>query len=326
MARLIVRKLLRTVSVLLLVSFGVTFLINLTPGDPAYAILGAQATRSEVAQVHKLLHLNDPFYLRYWDFLWGLLHGNFGTSYVTDVPIIDSIKQSGPVTAELIVVAFLMAIIISVPIGVYCAYRADGRFDRVWALITSALISSPPFVSALVLVYVFGLLLRNFPIHFPVTGWTSLTASVGSNLWYVFLPALTLAFVLIPTYSRLLRADMVATLQEDYILAARAKGVPTRQILVVHSLRQSSFSLITLAGLSLGQLISGAAIVEVLFALPGLGQLLVNSINSKDIPVVQGVVMFIAIVYVVLNTAVDVAYAYLDPRVRLQKANESEVE
>jgi peptide/nickel transport system permease protein len=317
---LIVRKLLHTIFVLLLVSFGITFLINLTPGDPAYSILGDQATPEQVAQVHKTLGLDHPFYQRYWDWLKGLVQGNFGTSYVTQQKVLHSIAQAFPVTAELIVVGFLMAMIISVPVAVYCAYRADGRFDRAWAVVSSALISFPPFVSALFLAYVFALVLRKYPIHFPVTGWTYLSGGLGSNLYHVFLPALTLSLVLIPLYSRLLRADMVATLQEDYIRAARAKGVPTHRILFIHALKQSSFSLITIAGLSLGQLISAAAVVEVIFALPGLGQSIVNAIGQKDVPVIQGIVMFIALVYVFLNLAVDLAYSYLDPRVRLRRA------
>ena len=318
MVQLVTRRLLHTIVVLLLVSFGITFLINLTPGDPAYSILGDQATDEQVAQVHKSLHLDDPFYMRYWDWVQGLLHGDFGTSFLTKQGVFHLILQAVPVTAELVLMAFLIGLVISIPVGVYCAYRVDGRFDRAWSIISSAMISSPPFVSALVLVYLFALQLRIF----PVTGWVPITSGLVSNLGHVLLPALTLAIVLIPLYSRLLRADMVATLQEDYILAARAKGVPTRQILVVHALRQSSFSLLTLAGLSLGQLISGAAIVEVMFSLPGLGQLLVNSISSKDVPVVQGTVMFVAIVYVFLNMAVDLAYSYLDPRVRLQKVGQ----
>jgi peptide/nickel transport system permease protein len=320
LANLIVRKALHTVIVLLLVAVGITFLIDLTPGDPAYAILGDQATPEQVAQVHHALHLDDSFYVRSSDWIWGLLHGDFGTSFLTNQSVLSRITQAAPVTAELIVAAFLMAIVVSVPAGVYSAYRAGGYFDRIWSMVTSALISLPAFVSALILVYVFALSLRNFPVHFPVTGWTDIKDGLGSNLWHVFLPALTLALVLIPAYSRLLRADMAATLQEDYILAARAKGLPTRQILIVHALRQSLFSLVTLAGLSIGQLISGAAIVEVIFALPGLGQLIVSSILAKDVVVVQGTVMFIALVYVLLNTAVDMTYSYIDPRVRLQRA------
>lgn len=320
MARLVARKLLHMVCVLLIVSLAITFLINLTPGDPAYSILGDTATKAQVFAVHEALHLNDPFYVRYWDWLTGLLHGNFGTSFLTHLSVISLIGQAVPVTAELIIVAFIIAIVLSIPIGIYTAYRSDGRFDRAWGVVSSGLISMPPFVSALILVYVFALLLRNFAINFPATGWVNLGTDFGGNLRDVTLPAVAMALSLIPAYSRLLRADMIATLQEDYILAARAKGAPPRQILMVHALRQSCFSLITLAGLSLGQLISSAAVIEVLFALPGLGQLLVNSISSKDIPVVQGVVMFIAVVYVVLNMLVDLAYSYLDPRVRLEPA------
>jgi peptide/nickel transport system permease protein len=319
LTRFVTRRLLHTLSVLLLVSFGVTFLINLAPGNPADTILGVGATQQQVAELDKALHLNNPFYLRYWDWLRDLLQGNFGTSYYTHLPVLGSITQAVPVTGELIVVAFLMALVVSIPIGIYAAYRADGRFDRMWSVASSALISSPPFISAILLVYVFALLMRNFPIRFPATGWTDLTAGLGSNLWHVFLPALTLALLLIPAYSRLLRADMVATLQEDYILSARAKGLSNRRILLVHALRQSSFSLVTLAGLSLGQLISGAAIIEVIFALPGLGQLIVNAVLAKDVPLVQGSVMFVAIVYVFLNMAVDLAYGYLDPRVRRRR-------
>jgi peptide/nickel transport system permease protein len=175
-------------------------------------------------------------------------------------------------------------------------------------------------VTAIFLVFVFAIRLKDFPVHFPATGWAPLHGGLGSNLWHAFLPALTLSLALIPQYSRLLRADMLATLQEDYVLAARARGIPPRRILLVHTLRQSSFSLVTLASLSLGHLISGAAIVEVLFALPGLGLLTVHSVFDKDIPTVQGLVMFIALVYVAMNTLVDVAYSYLDPRTRLQRA------
>jgi peptide/nickel transport system permease protein len=306
------------VAVLLLVSFGVTFLINLTPGNPAYSVVSDQATAQQIAAVDKSLGLNQPFYERYWHWVSGLFHWNFGTSYATNEKVITMIARALPVTAELIAVALIMSLLISIPVGIYCAYRVDRFFDRAWAGVSSVLISFPPFISGIILAYVFGYLLRHFAVHFPVTGWTYLTGGLGSNLWHVFLPALALSFVLIPVYSRMLRSDMVATLQEDYILAARAKGLRTRRILVVHALRQSSFSLLTLAGLSLGALISGAAVVEVIFALPGLGQLMVNSISAKDIPVVQGEVMFIALCYVVINTLVDLGYNYLDPRLRLR--------
>jgi peptide/nickel transport system permease protein len=180
------------------------------------------------------------------------------------------------------------------------------------------LVSLPSFVVALLLVWVFALLLQDFPIHFPATGWEDLSASPAENLWYITLPVIVLSAQQIPQYARLLRADMIATLREDYILAARAKGVSTTRILFRHALRPSSFSLITLAGVNIGHLVAGAVIVETLFALPGLGALTVNSVLNKDVAVVQGIVMLVAIVYVVVNTLIDVTYGYLDPRVRVR--------
>jgi peptide/nickel transport system permease protein len=320
MTRFIARKLVHVTLVLLIVSFALAFLLDLTPGDPAYAILGEQATPEQVAQIHQQLNLDAPFYDRYWDWLKGIVQGDFGTSYRTQEKVLAGIWDRVPVTAELVVLTLLVSLIVSIPIGVYTAYRADGKIDRAWQIGSSMLISFPSFVSALLLVWVFAILLKDFPIHFPVTGWTKLKDDVGDNLWHIALPVVTLSFTEVAQYTRLLRADMVTTLQEDYILAARAKGLPTRRILFRHALRPSSLSLVTLAALSMGRLIGGAIIVEYLFALPGLGQYAIQNITSKDVVVVQGIVMFVAICYVLINTLTDVAYGYLDPRVRLRKA------
>jgi len=318
--RFLLRKLGHVLVVLFLVSLVVGFLLDLTPGDPAYAILGDQVTPAQVALVHKQLHLDDPFLTRYGRWLGNVLHGDFGSSYQTGEKVTDQIRERAPVSIELIVLAMLIALSISIPAGVYSAYRADGRFDRVWSLFSSVLIGIPPFVSALVFVSVFGLALRNFPIHFPVTGWTPLTQDPVDNLWHAFLPSLTLGLAMMPAFSRVLRADMISTLQEDYVLAARAKGVPPRRILLRHALRPSSFSLLTLAGISLGQLIGATVIVETVFALPGIGALIISDILMKDVVTVQGVVMFVAIVYVLLNTSLDLVYRALDPRIRTRSA------
>lgn len=320
MSRLIARKAVHVVCVLFIVSFVLAFLLDLTPGDPAFAILGEQATPEQVARVHEDLNLDDPFYSRYWDWGTNVVQGDFGTSYRTDQKVSDMIMERLPVTAELIVLALLMTLVVSIPIGIYTAFKADGLFDRIWQLAASTLISIPPFVSALVLVFIFSLQLRDTFFQFPVTGWVKLTDDLFDNLWHAFLPALTLALVEIPVYARLLRDDMIATLQEDYILAAKAKGLRTRQILLRHALRPSSFSLITVAALSTGRLLGGAVIVETLFALPGLGHLIVANILTKDVLVVQGIVMFIAIIYVLINSLTDIAYGYLDPRVRAHSA------
>jgi peptide/nickel transport system permease protein len=178
------------------------------------------------------------------------------------------------------------------------------------------MMSVPAFVSGLVLVYLLAVRLQDAPVNFPATGWSPLDAGVAENLRYLFLPALTLAAIQIPTFSRLLRADMISTLQEDYILAARARGIPPSRLLLRHALRPSSFSLVTLAALSLGSLISGAIVVESLFGLPGVGHAIINSVLNNDVPAVQGIVMFIALTYVVVNSLLDIVYAVIDPRVR----------
>lgn len=297
--------------VLLVVSFVVAFMLDFAAGDPAYSILGEQATDEQVSEVHAELGLDDPILVRYAGWLGDAIRGDLGTSYLTQRSTTDLIVERLPVTVELVVLALGMALIVAIPIGIATAHGADRAADRAWSMVASSLISVPSFVTALVLVYLFSLRWQVF----PVTGWVPITESFGENMRHAFLPALTLALVLIPQFSRLLRADMIATLQEDYILAARARGISTTRILVRHALRPSSFSVVTLAGLSLGQLIGGAVIVETLFALPGIGQLLVDSIFTHDVTTVQGIVAFVAAVYVVANTGIDVLYGYLDPRV-----------
>lgn len=316
MGRFITAKITHLAAVLIIVSIALTFLIDLTPGDPAYSIVGAEATDEQVTAVHEQLGIDDPFATRYARWVGDLATLDFGESYVTKQPVTEAIRERLPTTIELVLLTLLLALAVSIPAGIYTAYRADGRFDRTWTTLTSSIVSIPPFVTALLLVYVFALRFR----WLPATGWLPFFEDPAGNLRHMLLPALTLALVEVPSFSRLLRADMISTLQEDYILAARARGVPTRRILVRHALRPSSFSLVTLAGLSLGRLIGGAVIVEVLFALPGIGQYIINSIMGKDIPAVQGVVMFIAIAYVVVNLLLDVAYGYLDPRVRARRA------
>jgi peptide/nickel transport system permease protein len=198
----------------------------------------------------------------------------------------------------------------------WSAYRVGTRFDRLAALGTFAVISIPTFLFALLLVLFFAINLHVFPLGLWARpsdrGWLT-------NLRYAFLPALALAVPEGAIYSRVLRSDMISTLQEDYILAARAKGMPTWHILAREALRPSSFSLITLIGLSVGRLLGGTIIVEQVFSLPGLGSVIVNAVNEHDYPLVQGGILLIAVVYVLVNLLVDVLYTYLDPRIRRQR-------
>jgi peptide/nickel transport system permease protein len=313
---LLPRKLLHMTLVLLLVSFATLALMDLIPGGPAYAILGESATPAQVTKVNAQLGLDRPLPARYADWLGHAVTGDLGASLIGGRPVTETIGQRLPVTLELAVLALVFAIVVSVPLAVLSAYRRDRPVDRAGNATTVLLMSSPHFLTALALSYVLAIQLRAF----PVTGWTDLSGGVGENLRSAFLPALTLAFAEIPILTRVLRADLIETLDEDFVLAARAKGLSAPRVLFGHALRPSSFSLVTLAGLTFGNLIAGTVIVETIFAVPGIGQALVQSVLNKDFPVLQGIVVVIAVAYVVTNVVVDLAYGLLDPRVRASAA------
>ncbi len=373
MVRTILQKLLSLIPVLLIVSFGTFLLLELVPGDPAVAVLGADAAPADYERVREQLGLNDPLPERYLSWLGDAATGDLGNSVIRpSTSVLSLIGSRLPVTLEIAVLALGLSLIVSIPLGIVMAYRAATRFDRVAAGATSALISIPPFVSALLLIFLFvfnpqiprwallialvasaiwiagatvsaarhGDLDRAGIIGRAVTALVALVAGVGlfalwpqlprqgferltgdkgiwANLRTMLLPALTLALTEVAVFARLLRSDMLSTLQEDYILAARAKGMPMRRVLVLDALRPSSFSLITLAGVSLGRLLGGTVIVESIFNLPGMGRLIVqDGVVVKDFTIVQGAVLVIATLYVLVNASVDVAYQFLDPRIR----------
>lgn len=307
--------------VLGLVSIGVTFLIDLTPGDPAYAILGTTGvTQEQVDEVHRELNLDDPFWQRYFAWGQGLVSGDFGDSYISDRPVRDLIVERAAPTIELVALALIIALLISVPVGVYTALRQDRPIDRIWSGISSAIVAVPPFVSALILVFIFSVNLSSTPFGFPASGWSFLENGISVNLWFAVLPAVTLALLEIPSFSKALRSDMIATLQEDFILSARARGFRTSTILFRYALRPSSSTLVARVGLSFATLLGGVVVVETLFGIPGLGQLLIQSVSSKDFPVVQGMVMLIAIFYVLTNLFVEGIQHWIDPRLNARRA------
>src|SRR4051812_21054677 len=291
-----------------------SLLLDLTPGDPALAIIGETATPDQIAVVHKQLGLDRPFIIRYAKWMGKAARGDLGASYRTKQPVWQAIHERLPVTLELAALTIFFSLLIAIPLGVISAYKQASLLDRTVAGVTSAFFSSPPFLTALVFVYFLAVTHHIF----PVTGWIPLSHSVPDNLKHCFLPVASLVVVESAVFSRLLRSDMITTLQEDFVLAARAKGLPTWQILVRHALRPSSFTLKTVAAVSLGRVLGGTVIVEQLFALPGIGLYIINAIYNKDLIAVQGAVLFVATFYVVINAFVEVAYAWLDPRIRVK--------
>jgi peptide/nickel transport system permease protein len=305
-------RLVKLVIVLLLVSIAAFSLLELAPGSPLDLLL-PEGTSAEVRQqVAASYGLNDPLMVRYIHWMGNVLQGDLGRSIQTNVPVADAIWDRLPVTAELAGLSTLLALVIAVPLGVYCGYRPGSRIDRIATTTTSAILSIPGFLAALVLIYVFSVTLGMFPVQ----GWQPWSAGVGPHLQSVALPVVALALSEVVVFQRLLRGDMATTLQQDFVMSAKARGIPIRRILFGHALRPSSFSMITVLGVSLGRAIGGTVIIESLFSLPGLGTLVINSVSGRDYVTVQGIVLVVATAYVVLNALVDLAYPILDPRVR----------
>jgi peptide/nickel transport system permease protein len=310
------RKLLYLVPVLLAVT-ALTFLIAaLLPGDLAITMLGDQATPENVAALHQKLGLDLPLWRQYLHWLTGVLSGDLGTSYRTGETVTHAIAERLPVSLELLVIAQLGGLLIGVPLAMLCAMRPDSVVDRMVSGLAFGTLSVPPFLLGIVLIYVFALRLGVL----PATAYVPLSGDLIGNLRGMALPGATLALLEWPAIMRVLRSDLISTLQEDYIAMARAKGLTARRILFVHALKPSSLTLVTVVGLNIGRLIGGAVIIESIFALPGVGRLLVESIYTRDFIVLQGGVLFVAVAFVAVNFLVDLLYAALDPRTRHGRA------
>ena len=316
-ARLAGRRLLAVIPVLLGVTFLTFVVMNLLPGDAAQELLGVNATPAEVHQLEIQLHLNEPFWVRYGNWLGGLFHGDLGTSLTSGQNVTAILGQRLPVTAELLLYAFVASILLAVGLAILAARRPNGLADRISMAVSMIGLSVAPYVLALVLVYIFAVRLQ----WFPAIGYVPLSQDPVANLRSLTLPAAAIGFPLFSVYTRLLRADIVEQLQrEDYIVTARAKGVAPWRILLRHALPNSMFGLITLVALNLGTLVGAVAIIEPIFSLPGVGAILIQSITNHDVPVVEGIVVVFAVVVVLASLLADVLYAALDPRIRYERA------
>ncbi len=306
------RRLLYLLPVLLAVSL-LTFLIaSLLPGDIAYVILGDQASPEAVQALRHDMGLDQPIWWRYLGWLGHVLQGDFGRSFRTGQTVWQAVAERLPVSLELMLLAQLVGLAIGVPLAILCAARSGGAFDRLATGTAFGMLSVPTFLSAILLIYLFAVELRLL----PATGYVPLSEDPLANLRFFVLPALTLALAEWPGIMRVLRSDMIATLQEDYIAFAKAKGLKSSRILFVHALKPSSLTLVTVTGINIGRLIGGALIVETIFALPGIGRLLVGAIYTRDLIILQGVVLLVATGFVIMNFIVDLLYAVLDPRIR----------
>jgi peptide/nickel transport system permease protein len=310
------RRLLYLVPVLIAISLLTFSIAALLPGDLAVAILADEATPEKVAALRHEMGLDQPIALQYLHWLGGVGKGNLGRSFRTGEKVLSAILQRLPVTLELMLFAQLIALAIGMPLGILCAVRNGRFFDRLMTAIAFGKLSVPAFMLAIVLIYVFSVRLKLL----PATGYVPLGEDVVGNLRSFILPAVTLGFGEWPVLMRVPRSDMIVTLQEDYIAMARAKGLKSWRILIVHALKPSSLTLVTVTGINIGRLIGGAVLIETIFALPGIGRLLIGAIYGRDFVILQGVVLFVATAFVLVNFTVDMLYGVLDPRIRHGRA------
>jgi peptide/nickel transport system permease protein len=297
----------------------ITFLIMfLIPGNPAYLLAGKNATPQRVAEISVELGLNKPIYVQYGRFVDRLVHGNFGESYQFERPVRQMLQSAIPNTAQLAVAAVLIELL-GIPLGIYSALRQYTIWDS--TLTTTALIiwGIPVFVLAVFMQYVFGVYLGILPFY--GTGGSTFLWVIPAdwnNLSHLILPAVTLGIIEVAYISYMQRASMLEVIRSDYVRTARAKGLPERSVILKHSLKNAVIPVLTIAGIDLGALMGGAILTETVFSRYGVGLMVYNAINARDLPVVVGGVLFATFVYVIANLVVDLAYAYIDPRIRYE--------
>ena len=308
----ILRRLIAMLPVLLLVSLIVFSLIHMTPGDPALSMLGEEASPQAVAALRAKLGLDQPIPIQYVKWLASVVRGDLGRSIRSNQPVSEAIFERLPVTLELAILAIVISLLISIPAGIIAAMRRNSALDASSTVVALLGVSLPNFFLAILLVYLFAVQLR----WLPPFGFQPLSAGIGANLKAMILPAITLGTALAAIVTRQMRSSLLEVLEQDYIRTARAKGLTEARMVRFHALKNALMPVVTIVGLQIGGLLGGAIITEQIFVLPGIGRLLVDSIFQRDFPLVQGVVLFVSLAFLFSNLAVDLAYAYLDPRIR----------
>lgn len=309
----LVRRLLLTLPVLFFVSVIVFSLINLIPGDPARVMLGEEASKEALSALRKEMGLDRPMYVRYMLWLNRVARGDLGRSVRDGRPVLDTLLLKLPVTIELAVTSLLVAWVIAIPAGVVAAWKQRTALDYAATSVALAGISIPNFWLGIMMIYLFAVNLRLLPPSGYIEPWIDLPRS----LKLMVMPSIVLGGALAALVMRLLRSSMLEVLGTDYIRTARAKGLGDVVVLIRHAMKNAMIPVVTVMGLQLSGLLGGAVITETIFAVPGLGRLTVDSILTRDYPMVQGVVLFAALAVVGTNLLVDLAYAVLDPRIRL---------
>ncbi len=308
----LVRRVLAAIPVMGVVALFVFLLLRLTPGDPAAILAGDNATPERLERIRTSLGLNEPLYVQFFTWIDRLLHGDLGVSLISNVPVMSMISNRIEPTISIALATIVVAIFVAVPLGVIAAWKRGTWIDRFVMGLSVIGFSVPVFVIGYVLIQVFAIDLR----WFPVQGFRKISGGFGPFLERIVLPTLTLSFIYIALIARMTRAAMLDVLDEDYVRTARAKGISESGVLLRHALRNAAVPVITVIGTGFALLISGVVVTESVFNLPGIGRLTVDAVLARDYPVIQAMILLTSGIYVAINLLIDVAYTLLDPRIR----------
>ncbi|QBX99943.1 ABC transporter permease [Rhodophyticola sp. CCM32] len=320
----LIRRLLQSIVVLIGVTL-ISFISLQIGGDPTYLFVSENASAEEIQRAREALGFDKPLYIQYLSYVWNALHGDFGNSLSYRQPAMDVVMQAMPATIELTFFSLVLAIGLSIPLGIYAALKRGKPADG--GIMTFAMLgqSIPNFWMGIMMILFFGLYLRWFPIsgHVPFLE-PLFEGDIGTairnlprSMYYMVMPAFAVGTYTLARNARLIRSSMLEVLQQDYVRTARSKGISERRVVIHHAMRNAWLPVVTMIGLEFGFLLGGVVVVETVFSYPGIGRLVFNAINQRDIPVVQASVILLAVIFILLNLFVDLIYARLDPRVKL---------
>ncbi|QFK71394.1 ABC transporter permease [Pradoshia sp. D12] len=309
----LMKRVFSIIPVLIIVSIIVFTLIHLIPGDPARTILGQEASGEQIENLREEMGLNKSIVTQYFVWITGIFKGDLGTSYFSNQPVSEILFQYLGATLSLAIYAQILALVIAIPLGILAARKKGTIIDQILTSASLFGISLPSFLSGLFLVMIFGVLLK----WLPVAGYKPLDQGIIEHIKYLTLPAVSLGLLQAALITRMTRSSMLEILGQNFIRTAKAKGAKEQRIIYYHALRNAFIPILTVIGQSFASLVAGAAVVETIFNIPGIGQLIVNSVTRRDYSVIQGIVLFITVCYVFINLFIDVLYSIIDPRVRL---------
>lgn len=309
----VIRKITGLIIALLIVSMLTFLAFELIPGDPARALLGTEGTEEQVQALREEMGLNRPLPQRYAEWVWDFLHGDMGESYYYEKPVQNLIGDKIPITIVMTILAFLMILVLSIPVSILSVRYANKLFDRLFLILDQITMSIPPFFVGIVFTAVFGLALH----WFVPGGYVSYTEDVGAFIGYLLLPSLAIALPKAAMTTKMLRSSLLAEMQKDYVRTAYSRGNSPWRVLICHVMGNGILPVITFLGMTVADIIANSIVVEQVFGIPGVGRMLISSISKRDYPVVEAIIVLIAVVTLVMNTLVDILYKKLDKRIEV---------